>query len=85
MPKPTKIKLVVLNENTLGYIQPELPNICCVLRASILRGAVFEVLPSSKLISRFDTIRLASKADFEEYRVSFVGYEGSGEYEYDRG
>ena len=78
----TKINLVVLNEHTLGYIQPELPNYVNVLHASILRGAPFEVHPSSKLVSKSDNIRLATEQDFEDYRCSFDGYKNNNDYVY---
>ena len=80
----TKIKLVVFNENTLGYILPELPELpdyVQVLHASVLKGALFEVNPSSKLIGKNDVVRLATHADFDDFRV-FFGSFGNGEYEY---
>lgn len=77
-----RIKLVVVNENTLGYIIPEIPNQYSILHASILRGAIFEVNPSSKLINKSDKIRLASREDFEDYDVYFKGYNNPEIYEY---
>jgi hypothetical protein len=77
----TKIKLVVLNEHTLGYILPQLPKYVQVLHASILKGAPFELHPSSKYIFQSDVVRLASKTDFDSFKVSMVGF-NSEEYEF---
>jgi hypothetical protein len=70
-----KIKLVVFNEHTLGYILPELPDFVQILHSSILKGAVFSVQQSNFLIGKNDKVRLASKQDFADYRISFEGYE----------
>ena len=77
-----KIKLVVFNEHTIGYIMPERPDYVQVLHASILRGATFELLPTSKYISKTDKVRLASEKDFNDYRISFEGYKDNISYEY---
>lgn len=69
-----KIKLVVLNEHTLGYILPELPNSVQILRQSTLRGAPFRLHETSEQIGSSDKVRLASEADFKVYRVCFDGY-----------
>ena len=81
----TRIKLVVINEHTLGYIQPETPTMYCTFRASLLKGATFEMNPGPKSILPSDNVRLATPKDFADYRVSFKGYEGNDEYEYDKG
>lgn len=58
---------VVGDEHTLGVAHA---NGCVdVLRASTLRGAVFEVHPSPKLASTFRTPRPATEQDFKVYRV----------------
>lgn len=77
-----KTKLVIFNEHTLGYVSPEMPDTLMVLHASILRGACFEVLPSSKHISSRDKVRLATAKDFDDYRVSFKGFDNPELYEY---
>lgn len=77
-----RIKLVVFNEHTLGYIAPELPQYVFPLRASILKGAPFETNESSKLISKSDNVRLASEQDFEDFKVCFRGYDNENEYEF---
>jgi len=78
-----KIKLVVVNENTLGYINPKTPNLLGVLHSSILKGAPFILYPGPRSIFETDKVRLASEADFEEYRVCFNGYKNNpDEYEF---
>lgn len=77
------IKLVVLNEHTLGYILPEMPSVVHIIETSPLKGSP----TSSKLTSCFplgklDDVRLASKQDFQEFGVVFDGYEKSKDYEY---
>lgn len=75
-----KIKLIVINENTLGYIDPQVPMNYSILHASILRGATFELWPAPKMIFPEDKIRLASEKDFNDYRVSFKGYDNKEEF-----
>ncbi|MEO2050277.1 MAG: hypothetical protein ABGX00_00820 [Allomuricauda sp.] len=77
-----KIKLVVIDEHTLGYIFPELPNSAGILRASILRGSNFNDMGGS-ISLHGATVRLASEKDFDDYRVVFDGYKNSPEYEYE--
>ena len=71
-----RIKLVVYNENSLGFIMPWLPTCFQCLHASILRGAV----GTDKHINSTDKIRLATEKDFDDYRVSFKGFENKNEY-----
>lgn len=77
------IKLVVLDNHTLGYILPELPNYVQVLHASILKGAPFELFPSSKLIHKLSNVRLASEVDFNNFNHSFEGYGKPSKYSND--
>lgn len=77
-----KIKLVVCNEYCLGYILPECPNMVCTLSDSVLKGAPFRVMNESYQITKSDKIRLASEKDFEDFRVSFEGYDNRELYEY---
>jgi len=78
-----KTKLVVVNENTLGYILPELPNYISILHTSILRGSSISGRDSI-FINSGDRVRLATKEDFDLYRVDFTGYDNPNEYEYDQ-
>ena len=75
-----KIKLVVINENTLGYINPERPAIAGVLRASVLHGSN-ESDGDITCVSGKD-VRLASESDFDKFRVCFTGYNNSTKYEF---
>jgi hypothetical protein len=74
-----RIKLVVINENTLGYLIPG-SNYAGVLHASVLRGSHLNPLLNHDV--RGANIRLASEQDFNDYRVSFRGFENPEEYEY---
>lgn len=79
-----KIKLVVVDEHTLGYIDPERPHQAGVLHESILRGAPFRVPASVEpILIEGKNVRLASKKDFEDFNVHFGGFENTEEYEYD--
>lgn len=80
-PKSGKTKLVVLGEHTLGYIQPN-SNYMGILHASGLRNSPYNILSAPVFITTQDKIRLASKKDFEDFNVSFEGYENEEEYEY---
>ena len=77
-----KIKLVVFNEHTLGYIIPEIPNQVQILHASVLKGAVWSLSKSSDYIGKNDKVRLASEQDFKDFRCCFSGYQNKDEYEF---
>ena len=72
-----KTKLVVVNENTLGYILTEFPKQVSVLHTSILKGAycgsIGNPIPIGEKWCNHH-VRLATERDFEEYRVSMDGY-----------
>jgi hypothetical protein len=74
-----RTRLIVADEHTLGYIMPN-STMVGVLHASILRGATSSESP--KPIYMFEKIRLASEKDFNDFRVSFQGYQNEIEYEY---
>lgn len=78
-----KIKLVVYNEYTLGYIMPDQPDKVCTLVDRVTLGAPFRVMNEPYFIGARDTVRLAGKNDFETFRVSFEGYDNPQMYEFD--
>lgn len=65
---------VVLNENTLGVVFKAQPNVVDVLAGSVLKGGHD---PKNGIVFfsyGIDDVRLATKDDFDEYRVSSVGH-----------
>jgi hypothetical protein len=71
-----KIKFIVVNENILGYVLPSIPNSCQILSSSIVRGAsVTWVNGSYPISSNGKNWRLATKTDFETFRVNYSPYE----------
>ena len=60
-------RYVVCDEHTLGF--KHVNNSIEILRASILRGAVWELYPAPKLVGMFNTLRQATLQDFNVYRV----------------
>jgi len=75
-----RTKLVVFNEHTLGYIQPETPYKVSILHTSILRGSYYT--DRSVIYVSDGTIRLATEKDFEDYRVCFKGFNNPEKYEF---
>lgn len=79
----SKIKLVVLNEHTLGYIHPNGEPFMSVLHGSVLKGSPYGWMNGSICIPTGATVRLATTQDFDEYRVSSKGFtDNPNEYEY---
>lgn len=77
-----RTKIVVVNEHTLGYIHPQLPNEAGILQASVLRGATHSWMEGPLPLSPLDTVRLATPADFDTFHVHFCkGYQNPAEYE----
>lgn len=76
----SKIKLVVIDEHTLGYILPELPEYGQVLQGSILKGYPGNGWDSLMLLHR--KVRLATKQDFHDYRCAWSTAYESDEYEF---
>lgn len=80
-----RIKLVVIDEHTLGYINPDAPTQAYPLQVSILKGGTpsYPFGGAGQPIYLEDKkVRLASERDFDEYRVSFEGYKNDPAYEY---
>ncbi|BAV39192.1 hypothetical protein BPT24_069 [Tenacibaculum phage pT24] len=76
-----KILLVVGNENTLGYIFPQKPNIFNVLSASVLRGSTMcENVGFYDIDIHKINYRLANEKDFDTYRTSTTGFFNNDEY-----
>ncbi len=75
-----RIKLVVANENTLGYIQPETPNSLSILHASILKGSTFSNTSGSVNLPK--NHRLATEKDFENFNVFMGSFKNSELYEF---
>lgn len=76
-----RIKLVVAEGHTLGFIFPELPNSLQILHSSILRGSRY---PSTGSIMLPKNHRLADAEDFEAFNIHAKGFIGNlEEYEYD--
>lgn len=76
-----KIRLVVVDEHTLGYIFPETPASVSILRSMITKGAPFS-LHDDAISAVGRKVRLATKRDFEEYRHCSKGYFNTDEYEH---
>ena len=66
-------EFMVLNEHTLGYVSAREPDLFCVLRGMPQRGG-HDWKNGSVSLSRLDQTRLASFADFHDYRVSSMGH-----------
>lgn len=79
-----KIKLVVFNEFCLGYIDPRTPDTVSTLVDSVIKGAPFRTFYQPYYIVKNDKVRLASKKDFDDFRVCFEGYDNPEIYEYEQ-
>lgn len=75
-----RIKLVVVDAHTLGYILPQIPDKVQILHTSILKGSPYS--DSSAIFVSRHKIRLASAEDFEDFRCVFGSFENPLEYEY---
>lgn len=76
-----KTQLVVIDEHTLAYIEPE-QIFAYVLHASILRGSPYGL--GSHIAHEFHKVRLATEKDFDDYRVCMDGYKNSNQYLYEQ-
>lgn len=71
-----RTKIVVVDEQTLGYIFPFRPNVCHVLRAMISKGS-YDV-DGSSFFTDGRTVRLANAAtDENEFLVILSGYKNN--------
>lgn len=84
-----KIQLVVLGspsgkEHTLGYLDPQFPQLAGVLAASVLKGSPAASYSGPIWSLRRDglTCRPATEQDFDEYRVQFGSLRNDPAYEY---
>jgi hypothetical protein len=68
-PADTATKYVVLNENTLGYINAECPNTMGVLAGSVIRGGHNPLNGPVTIVPTIDEVRPAEIGDFATYRV----------------
>ncbi len=70
LPTPDYTRYVVMDEHTLGYLIPEMPDCIGVLHGSVLKGSPYGPLCGMAYIVAGNTkLRQATLADFEEYRV----------------
>jgi len=73
-----KIKLIVIDEHTLAYSISD--SMAGILRTSVLKGSNFNEYDNVSLDGH--KVRLASEKDFDNFRVSFKGFDNKEEYEY---
>lgn len=69
-----KIRLVVYDDCVLGYVIPEIPNSIQILHSSVLRGSCNSNEQGSIPLTPLKTLRTATEKDFNEFNVSFIGY-----------
>lgn len=82
-PTDQRIKLVVCDENILGYINPRTPCTIGIINASILKGANVGMYQTTLSVSQlYDNVRLASEKDFQDFGVVFGGFDNTGMYLY---
>ena len=75
-----QIQFIVIDENTLCYTIPELPNTAGILRASVLRGSHYNELTGDIIIPSRN-VRQATRQDFKDYMVSYAQYENNPLYQ----
>ena len=71
-----KIQLVIIDSDTIGYIQPEKPYMITVLRTK----SYYIPQTGSFPLNESMNVRLAGKTDFERIGVSFDHYANDPEY-----
>jgi len=65
----SKSQYVVMNEHTLGYIQPQLPKLMGVLHGSVLRGSPHDWRNGPVWLADSAKLRPATRQDFADYCV----------------
>jgi hypothetical protein len=68
------ITLVVVDENTLGYIDPASPTMVGVLHCSGLKSGSSGGHSSPFALLPYHKVRPATRQDFDDFNVSPVGY-----------
>ena len=74
----TSIKLVVVDENVFGYIDPERPTVCGVLVGSVLKG--YRGDDWGSITIKTDSTpwgydyRMVEESDFDEFRINREQY-----------
>ncbi len=63
-------KYVVLNENTLGYLNEVTPNTMGVLASSVIRGGHLWIDGPVTIVPTVDKLRPATLEDFDAYRIA---------------
>jgi hypothetical protein len=80
-----EIKLVVVNENTLGYILPNETHKVGILHTSILKGqTIYKDSDGWMPLYDTDKVRLAKPEDFDEYGCIFSDAYKTDKYKYDK-
>lgn len=79
-PERRPIRMVVIDEHTLGYTE-EGTNFANVLHASILKGAI-AINDGDRIYLKGRKVRTATIKDFEDFRVSVKGYLNDPVYKY---
>jgi hypothetical protein len=64
-----RVRYIVINEHTLGYLQPPESKFAGILRGSIIKGGD-TVQTNGVIVLSNHTVRDATRADFEEYHVT---------------
>lgn len=72
-PERRPIRMVVIDEHTLGYTE-EGTNFANVLHASVLKGATFTTQDGDRIYLKGRKVRTATVKDFEDFRVVVDGY-----------
>lgn len=69
IPRPERARYVVLNENTLGYLIPEMPDYIGILAGSVLNGGPDPLQGTALVTPGHSKVRQATLEDFANFRV----------------